>query len=169
MLNPAPKRRLGLTRRELLAGLGALSAWGLAEAAPSRPLASGGVFPTGIRAGTPTPHGITLMAAVDDLDDGAALDLVVALDPDFARVILRRAVRNGARRTGFVRKRIDSSVLEPGREYWYRFVTRSAESPVGRFRTLRPADSAGPVRLGFFSCQGCQTDRALENQAVAFS
>lgn len=25
--------------------------------------------------------------------------------------------------------------------------------PVGRFRTLRPADSNEPVRIGFFTCQ----------------
>src|SRR5262245_1803676 len=153
-------RRSGPSRREVLAGLGALGAWsvlgGRAAAAPARPIASGGVFPTGVRAGTPTPHGITLMAAVDELDDGAALDLVVARDPDFSRVILHRAVRSAARRTGFVRKRIESALLEPGEEYWYRFATRTAESPVGRFRTLRPADSGETVRLGFFSCQGWQ-------------
>src|SRR5215510_15016908 len=101
---PVP-RRSGPSRREVLAGLGALGTWGVlggrVAAAPARPIASGGVFPTGVRAGTPTPHGITLMAAVDELDDGAALDLVVARDPDFAHVILHRPVRSAARRTGF--------------------------------------------------------------------
>src|SRR5262245_11040073 len=93
-------RRSGPSRREVLAGLSALGAWGMlggrAAAAPARPIASGGVFPTGVRAGTPTQHGITLMAAVDDLDDGASLDLLVARDPDFARVVLHRAVRSAA-------------------------------------------------------------------------
>jgi alkaline phosphatase D len=45
--------------------------------------------------------------------------------------------------------------LQPGREYFYRFATRTASSPVGRFRTLA-GDSADPVRIGFFSCQDYQ-------------
>ena len=40
-----------------------------------------------------------------------------------------------------------------GEEYHYRFATAGADSPVGRFRTARPADSREPVRIAFFSCQ----------------
>src|SRR5690606_10160962 len=46
--------------------------------------------------------------------------------------------------------------LKPGEQYFYRFATRGQSSPVGRFRTARPADSKEPVRIGFFSCQDYQ-------------
>ena len=97
MAQVPPDRRPHPSRREVLAGLGALGAWGVlgsrAAAAAAGPIASGGVFPTGVRAGTPTPHGITLMATADELDDGAPIDLLVARDPGFAEVVLHRSVR----------------------------------------------------------------------------
>ena len=49
--------------------------------------------------------------------------------------------------------RLQDGFLAPGEEYHYRFATAGADSPVGRFRTARPADSREPVRIAFFSCQ----------------
>jgi alkaline phosphatase D len=43
--------------------------------------------------------------------------------------------------------------LQPYEEYYYRFANRSADSPVGRFRTALPAGSRQPVSFAFFSCQ----------------
>ena len=150
----------GLTRRAFVGGLGAAALWGatrgVSRAAPGDGLATGGVFSTGVRAGTPTPRGITLMTAVDELADDGRLLVEVARDPAFARVVVRRTIAAGGRTAGVARARIASAQLAPGEEYWYRFATRTADSPVGRFRTLRPSDSSQPVRLAFFSCQGWQ-------------
>jgi alkaline phosphatase D len=59
----------------------------------------------------------------------------------------------GAGRDFAVTTRLQSAKLRPGEQYYYRFLTCDRSSPVGRFRTLRPADSNQPVRIGFFSCQ----------------
>jgi alkaline phosphatase D len=52
-----------------------------------------------------------------------------------------------------VHHRAEHPVLRPGEQYFYRFYTCDENSPVGRFRTARPADSQETVRIGFFSCQ----------------
>src|SRR5262245_62831102 len=147
----------GPTRREILAGLAAaglssgLGAPALAVSDGS--LARGGVFRTGVRAGSPNPHGVTLVAAVDDLEADGRLLVEVARDPGFATVVARRTVRTGARTGGVARARIAASVLEPGSEYWYRFATRDVDSPIGRFRRLRRADPPASSRVAVFSCQ----------------
>ena len=49
-----------------------------------------------------------------------------------------------------------TDALAPGQQYFYRFFTCERNSPIGRFRTARPADSREPVRVAFFSCQDYQ-------------
>ena len=84
----------------------------MSRAAPGDGLATGGVFSTGVRAGTPTPRGITLMTAVDDLADDGRLLVEVARDPAFARVVVRRTIAAGARTAGVARARIVRVPLE---------------------------------------------------------
>jgi len=64
-------------------------------------------------------------------------------------------VRAAEVRDYVVRARVGEG-LRPGEQYFYRFATRGADSPVGRFVTARPRDSREPVRIGFFSCQDYQ-------------
>ena len=45
------------------------------------------------------------------------------------------------------------SKLKPYEEYFYRFSTKTKDSPVGRFRTALPAGSKQPVNFAFWSCQ----------------
>jgi alkaline phosphatase D len=52
-----------------------------------------------------------------------------------------------------VHQRVSGAVLQPGEEYFYRFTTAAQSSPIGRFRTARPAGSSETVRIAFFSCQ----------------
>lgn len=52
-----------------------------------------------------------------------------------------------------VRARVVGGSLQAGEQYYYRFRTKDAHSPVGRFRTARPPDSREPVKIAFFSCQ----------------
>jgi alkaline phosphatase D len=66
-------------------------------------------------------------------------------------VIARRSVPAAAASDFAVTVRLQG--LQPGRQYFYRFLTCDRSSPIGRFRTLRPADSNEPTRIGFFSCQ----------------
>ena len=77
----------------------------------------------------------------------------ISRDEDFRSVLYRQNVVADVERGFAVHHRADNAALKPGEQYFYRFYTCDENSPVGRFRTARPADSAEPVRIGFFSCQ----------------
>ncbi len=158
-----------LTRRRLLttgaAAAAASTAFPLTSvAARARrvPLARSGTFASGVAAGLPTQRGALLWTRLDEVGARAApgarstrerVRYEVADDPGFSRVLVRGQVDAVSLRDGTARVSVSSPRLEPGRPYWYRFATRSTSSRVGRFKTLRPADSAEPVRIGYFSCQ----------------
>jgi alkaline phosphatase D len=147
-----------LTRRDVLqrgaAGAAFLGTGPIFIAARRRrkPLARG-TFSLGVAAGVPRTRGATLWTRVDGLERAGLVELEVARDPEFARVVHRerRLARPG--RDFTVHASLLSSAFRPGEQYWYRFETRDGSSPAGRFRTALPADSAEPVRIGFFSCQ----------------
>jgi alkaline phosphatase D len=112
-----------------------------------------GVFRQGVASGEPGARAITLWTRLDELDVPAVVDLEVATDPGFANVVHRAQVPVEPDRDYTARVRLQDGFLAPGSEYHYRFATAGADSPVGRFRTARPADSREPVRIAFFSCQ----------------
>ena len=87
------------------------------------------------------------------MDRTVRLQVEISPDEDFRRLIYRQDAVADAARDFTVHHRADHRVLQPGEQYFYRFVTCDDSSPVGRFRTARPADSREPVRIGFFSCQ----------------
>jgi len=115
------------------------------------PFASEGKFAHGVSAGMPGSDAITLWTRVSNLDRSSRVTLEVARDKHFRRVVERKNVLADGRRDFTVHTRVAG--LMPGREYFYRFETKNRESRVGRFRTLPPADSREPIRIGFFSCQ----------------
>jgi alkaline phosphatase D len=148
------------TRRSFLGGAatGAAALVALRDptafAGPKVPVAGGGTFAQGVASGQPAPNGITLWSKVDGLERAGRVTFEVSPDADFRRVVHRgEALADPA--NGFaVHHRVQSAkALAPGQPYFYRCATRTASSPVGRFRTTRPADSREPVRIGFFSCQ----------------
>ncbi|MCW3015150.1 MAG: hypothetical protein JWO02_2242 [Solirubrobacterales bacterium] len=152
-----------VTRRTLLAG-GALTAGAilldgpaaladrrLRAARPKVPIASSGAFSLGVASGMPSTTGAVLWTRVDDLARTSLLTLEIATDKDFRKVVQRKQVRASVVRDFTARH--TATGLKPGTEYFYRFHTKKADSPVGRLRTLRPADSAEPVRIGVISCQ----------------
>ena len=147
-----------LTRRDLLergaAGAAFLGAGPVFVAARRRrqPLA-GGTFSLGVAAGVPRLKGATLWTRVDGLERSGRVLLEVAADPDFRRVLHREKRLARADADFTVHRTLFSKKLRPGERYWYRFETRDGSSPVGRFKTAVPPDSAEPVRIGFFSCQ----------------
>jgi alkaline phosphatase D len=147
---------VAVSRRRFLAGAGGIVVasavgGGQALAQGRRPSLRGGRFVEGVMSGDPAPRAITLWTRVADAEGAGTVELEVARDRGFRRVVSRELVRTSNRSAHSVKARVEG--LRPHEEYWYRFSTRGEESPVGRFRTAPPPDSREPVRFAFFSCQ----------------
>jgi alkaline phosphatase D len=150
--------RRGLQRREFLM---ASAAAGLTLAAPINyaaiarakkvPIAAGGQFAHGVASGFPSTRAITLWTRVNELTKSSKVTLEVAGDAHFKHVVHRGQAIADAARDFTVHARVKG--LKPAHEYHYRFHTKDKNSRVGKFRTLPPADSNHPVRIGFYSCQ----------------
>jgi alkaline phosphatase D len=145
-----------ISRRGFLAGAGAaavaaaLGPEALA-AGTRRPSLRGGRFAEGVMSGDPAPDGITLWTRLAEVEGRGTVELEVARDRDFRRVVSRKLVPTSDGTAHSVKARIRG--LRPYEEYWYRFATRGSDSQVGRFVTALPPDSRQPVRFAFFSCQ----------------
>jgi len=123
------------------------------RAAREAPLAAG-TFGSGVQAGMPFQHGVTLWTQLDAAERAGRLRLEIATDAGFANVVHAQDVPCSPVRDLTARARVlKPKLLKAGEQYHYRFATRTTSSPVGRFRTARPADSMEPLKLGFFSCQ----------------
>lgn len=83
---------------------------------------------------------------------GGELALIVSKREDLSSPVLAERVQVREEADGTVH--FDVNGLAPGESYYYQFRGNGGESEVGRFRTLRPADSNEPVRIGWFTCQG---------------
>ncbi len=78
------------------------------------------------------------------------LEVEIALDPAFTKVVSGGAVRTGAYRDWTAKVTVDG--LKPATVYWYRFVAPDgAKSPVGRTKTL-PQGPVSRFGLAVFSC-----------------
>jgi alkaline phosphatase D len=144
------------TRRQFVAAAGSAAAAALVAPEAlgqgrTAPLARGGRFSDGVMSGEPTPRGIALWTRLADVDGRVGVELEVARDRDFRRVVARRRVVTSGERAHNLKARVTG--LRPYEQYFYRFSTRTTDSPVGRFRTALPADSREPVRFAFWSCQ----------------
>ncbi|MDQ3643938.1 MAG: alkaline phosphatase D family protein [Actinomycetota bacterium] len=150
---------LPVSRRSFVAGAGALGAatvfapQALAQGLSGRraPTLRGGRFPEGVLSGDPTPRAITLWTRVAGVGGRGSVELEVAKDRGFDRVVARDLVGTSGAGDHYVKARVGG--LDPHEEYFYRFSTRTRSSPVGRFRTALPPDSRQPVTFAFFSCQ----------------
>ena len=130
------------------------------------PLALDGAFRQGVASGQPGPRGVTLWTRVEELERRSRLQVEVATDEDFRRIVARKNVVADPATGYAINARIDRG-LRPGEQYWYRFYTCNENSPVGRFKTRPPADSQEPVRIGFFSCQDYQAGYYTAHAALA--
>ena len=149
--------RDGMRRREFVfasagaglafTGIGPLNYVALAKQR-KLPAAANGAFAHGVASGIPTPRGITLWTRVSELTRSSSLTLEVATDKHFRHVVKRQPVVADATKDFTVHATVGK--LRPAHEYFYRFHTKHKHSRVGRFRTLPPADSNTPLRIGFF-------------------
>jgi len=150
---------LSLSRRRFVGAAGTLAAAGVfapqAVAArltgPKVPTLSGGRFAEGVISGDPTPDGITLWTRLAGVGGKGKVELEVAKERNFRRLVASQLIGTSKDLDHAVKARITR--LDPHEEYFYRFATKTAHSPVGRFRTALPANSRQPVKFAFFSCQ----------------
>ena len=150
---------LKIDRRALVLGAG----WGLgALALPAgRVLAEDLLGATGfthaVASGEPGPDSMLLWTRYVGKSDNIRLDVELALDPEFTRVVAGGSVRTGAWRDWTAKITVDG--LKPGTVYWYRFVAPDGgKSPVGRTKTL-PEGRVPRFRLAVFSCSNLPLGR----------
>jgi alkaline phosphatase D len=145
-------RSRGVTRRELLVGLGAvalapaLSGCGDDGTAPAVP--SGPRFLHGVASGDPVPDGVILWTRVTAAEP-LMVTWEVAATPDFAVLLLSGTVAAGPERDFTVK--VDVRGLMPGQTAYYRFRADTVISPIGRTRTA-PVGAVARLRFGVASC-----------------
>jgi alkaline phosphatase D len=146
-----------LTRRRFVAAgsLGAVAVLApqatVRAAAASGPTLGGKAFAEGVISGDPTPNGITLWSRVTDAGGKGSVELEIAKEKNFRKVITRKLITTSDDLDHAVKAKITG--LDPYEQYYYRFSTKTGNSRAGRFRTALPADSNETVRFGYFSCQ----------------
>ena len=155
-----PSRR-ALLKGAVLSGAGLIvsPALGKMLAAPAW---SGNPFSLGVAAGAPSPDGFVLwtkLAPSPLSDDPAApggmtgpsqpITYEIATDDSMRHVVQRGTALAEAEFGYSVHKQVRG--LKPGRPYWYRFSSGSADSTIGRAMTLPPRGT-DKLRFAFFSC-----------------
>lgn len=161
-------RRAFLTRAGLGFGTLAVAASGLSQhPAWAKPFFAQDPFSLGVASGDPTPYGVVLwtrLAPEPLAEDGSggmpALTVPVrwevATDERFRRVVRRGRARATPELGHSVH--VDVHGLAPGREYFYRFMTGPASSPVGRTKTAPAFGAAtGALTFAFASCQNFES------------
>jgi alkaline phosphatase D len=123
------------------------------------PAFGGTPFTLGVASGDPMPDGVVLWTRLaPDPVNGGGMDPVpvdlaweVAVDDAFRRIVQTGSATAHPELAHSVH--VDVTGLDPGREYFYRFMVGSEVSPVGRTKTA-PATGAGldVCRVAFASC-----------------
>ena len=126
-----------------------LKALGTAAVSTAFPSIAASPFSLGVASGYPTPGGFTLWTR---LGSPGVVRWEVAADESFHKIVLADESTADAAWANSVH--VDIAGLQPDRWYWYRFLTREGESPVGRTRTAPQTRApAGRLRFAFASCQ----------------
>lgn len=131
-------------------GLGALMLPG-GRALASQLLGATG-FTHNVASGEPGADSMLLWTRYRPLagDGPVRLDVEVAADPEFAKVVAGGTARTGAYRDWTAKISVDG--LRPGTVHWYRFIAPDgSKSAVGRTKTL-PVGQVSRFGLGLFSC-----------------
>jgi len=151
-----------MNRREALklaAAIGASLAWrpafdGIAVAAL---IERRDLFPEGVASGDPHPDSVILWTRRPPVAGNSATRVTaqVAEDATFARVVAEAHALLSASADWTCRAL--AAGLEPGREYWYRFIDDHGNtSRVGRTITAPASDDPRAVHFAFVSCQNVQ-------------
>ena len=140
-----------INRRRVIQGMGlslglvSLRGFEVAAAAPAH-------FTHGVASGDPLSDRVILWTRVLP-GDGALVTLTgrweVAEDLQFKRVVISGETTTGPDRDHTVK--VDATGLQPGTNYWYRFVFNGVTSAVGRTRTL-PVGAVEAFSLAVCSC-----------------
>jgi alkaline phosphatase D len=132
----------------------------------AQPRFSDDPFSLGVASGDPLPDGFviwTRLAPEPLAEDGQGgmvgqgpieVRYEIAADDAFTRIVQRGAAVAAPELAHTVH--VDAAGLEPGREYFYRFMAGEEVSPVGRTKTA-PAAGADRLRFAFASCQHYET------------
>jgi phosphodiesterase/alkaline phosphatase D-like protein len=110
-----------------------------------------GRFLDGVASGEPGPTAVTFWSKLATSRPTSGARLIVARDENMRNVVATTVVPTGRSIDGTLKARIGG--LKPHSQYFYLWETREDVSPVGRTRTLVPAGSRLPQRLGVSSCQ----------------
>ena len=116
-------------------------------------------FSQGVASGQPTCRGITLWTRAAGLERDSRLELEVARDPGFRKVIVRRDVIAEERRNFTVLARVSGGGLRPGEQYFYASprARRTASGDASRPPCRRTRES----RCGSVPSRARLTTRAL--------
>jgi phosphodiesterase/alkaline phosphatase D-like protein len=145
------------TRRELIGAAAAGAAFAAVPPAWASRLLSRratigpGQFLDGVASGEPGPTAVTFWSKLTTPRPRSGARLIVARDEELRKVVATAVVPTGAAIDGTVKARIGG--LQPHTQYFYIWESGTDVSPVGRTRTLVPATSTRPQRLGVSSCQ----------------
>jgi alkaline phosphatase D len=155
-----------IDRRRFIAFTGALAGTAVyaqlrGDLAAAAPPLQGYPFRLGVASGDPMPGGVSLwtrLAPQPLLNNGGmppkdiGVQWQVATDSRFRRVVRSGTAAAIPELAHSVH--VDVSGLSPGREYFYRFLTSSDASPVGRTRTAPAAGApVSALKFAFASCQ----------------
>jgi alkaline phosphatase D len=146
------------------AGLGLVAAPAILRVTSAQGWHAGNPFSLGIASGAPRPDGFVLWTrlAPDPLSTDpetpggmsggdVALRYEIATDDAMTNVV-RQGTATAEQTFGYS-VHLDIAGLQPGRPYWYRFLSGDATSPVGRAITLpAPGVALDSMRFGYVSC-----------------
>ena len=130
-------------------------------------------FALGVASGQPRPDSVVLWTRllIAEADAAHKAQPQSVLCEVFADEALRQPVRQWRVQTDASRAHsvhVIATGLQPGRSYWYRFVSGSASSPVGRTRTSPgDHDKVAQLRIAQTSCQHFEQGYFVAHREIA--
>ena len=139
--------RAALTRRNAIAGIAGA---GLAASLPlkAHDLSENPQFRHGVASGDPDATSVVLWTRLS-AEGAQTVDWQIASDPEFTAILAAGEATTGPDRDYTVK--VLARDLAPGRVYYYRFISSTGLSPVGRARTL-PTGALDRLSIALVSC-----------------